>query len=148
MKKTKLPTRYSITGWWSQEGFDALTVIRDRAALVSIDNNHDFHGIITVDEKGNIIKEASILRDKNGAAAIISGSFDKDRHSIVFVKRYVNRRDDITYHANFHYCGFWYGDFEGGVVGQGKTKFVLNELPDDLFTTNVPLRRSPRSRSV
>lgn len=125
-----------ILGWWSQPGFEALAIVRDRAVVRSFNNNNLFTGVIDYDDKG-YIRPRSVLWDMNGPAQISGGNFNETRGTITFPKRYENegRRDVINYEAAMNpKTGCWIGTFSGELVGQGFTRFLISDkFPEEIF---------------
>lgn len=129
---------YSITGWWNQPGFEALTLIRGQAAIATFDNAHLFTGVLVVDDDGRIDPVFSVLHDKNGPAKLDLGTLNIHKGEIFFLKCYHRRSDTIDYSATLNKTtDCWEGTFTGAMVGEGTTKFILKELPDALFVDDL-----------
>lgn len=127
--------KFSICGWWNQPGFKALTAIQGQAAVVTFNNRHLFCGVIVVNGDNSINEEFSVLYDKNGTAKLFG---EMKEGNIYFVKCYDRRDDTIEYVAKLNQESLcWEGEFTGSAVGPGTTKFVLTELPEDLFIDNI-----------
>lgn len=131
--------RFSITGWWSCPGFQALFVTNDKPDITHIRNSHAFSGIIAVNKNGTISKEHSVIFDEKGPAGFAlkeRAIFNLKKDEIRFCKIHTqyDGGGKIFYVANR--CpgtDCFSGSFYSSTIGEGRIKFFLQEIPEDLF---------------
>lgn len=123
---------FFVNGWFLQEG--ARINLNPENGLPMIYDGSDrfwiFHGCLTF--SGKVAFEGA-LEDHGGHSVAKNGRLQKEK--LTFVKQYLHRSDIIVYNLTRDgLSDVFTGTYQGGLVGRGSCRLVLEEAPPNFFS--------------
>jgi hypothetical protein len=125
-----------VNGWFAQTGVRLnLNPENPEPGIYLANNEHHYHfaGMFVFDNEAetNFTGE---MDDRCGHSLIRSGILLPKK--LTFVKKYVNRADEIMYDFALPIgTTAWVGTYKGDRVGTGRARLLLTEVPPEFFPT-------------
>ena len=102
------------------------------AMLFETFSQYMYHGAIWQDRDSAEPRLVGSLEDHFGTSEL--SNIERDDRHFAFTKRYESRDDEIRYMFDERQGLTWIGRWSGKAVGNGISRCLITEIPDEFFT--------------
>lgn len=123
-----------IQGFFFQDAlkFEVVTVNKKQVALFQKSAQFMYRGSIWQNPDANGSLLMGVMEDSFGISLL--SNIEHDEAHFAFTKRYEDREDDIRYLFEAREGLTWIGRWSGRVVGEGVSRCLVTELPDEFYS--------------